>query len=147
MADPKQLRRVLTQMTQQVELAQAALREAKATETLLHDQLQQLHQYRLDYLKQAQQQTGNTVAASHYQQFNYFINKLDHAITQHIYKQRQQQAKTKELADQFQKINQRYQALQLLIDKTEGQLLQKQAKREQQAMDEFATLQYVRRRS
>ncbi|WP_298440426.1 flagellar export protein FliJ [uncultured Ferrimonas sp.] len=146
MADPKQLRKVLVMVDKALEQAGLELRQARSTEAALQEQMDELQRYRWDYVKQAQQKAGTTLQASEYQQFHYFISKLDTTISQHVVKQRSATEAVTHKQQLWQEAQQRQQALQLLIEKAEQQQLAAQAKREQGALDEFATQQYLRRR-
>ncbi|QIZ77353.1 flagellar export protein FliJ [Ferrimonas lipolytica] len=145
MADPKQLGKVLVMVDKQLEQANLALRQARSTVDALQQQMQQLQNYRWDYIKQAQNKKGGTLQASEYQQFHFYISKLDSTITQHVAKQRQAQEAVQQKQQDWQQAKQRQQALQLLIDNAEQQRRSAEAKREQSALDEFSTQQYLRR--
>ncbi|MBY6186876.1 flagellar export protein FliJ [Marinobacter hydrocarbonoclasticus] len=145
MSDPKQLAQVLAMADKALEKAALDLRSANSAVQALKQQLTQLQNYRWDYVKQAQQQAGTTLHASHYQQYHHFIAKLDAAITQHIARVRQAEAAAEQRQALWQQAHQRQQAIALLIDKNKARALQLAEKRSQRELDEFALQQFVRR--
>ncbi|MBY5990736.1 flagellar export protein FliJ [Ferrimonas balearica] len=146
MSDPKQLARVLELADKALEEAALNLRSANSAVQALKQQLSQLQNYRWDYVKQAQQQAGTTLQASHYQQYHHFIAKLDAAITQHNSKLRQAEAAAEQRQGLWQQAHQRQQAIALLIDKAKRAQQSRQEQRQQRELDEFALQQFVRRR-
>ncbi|WP_028117913.1 flagellar export protein FliJ [Ferrimonas senticii] len=146
MADPKQLAKVLQVVATQLEQAALQLKQAHQQQALLQQQMAQLQQYRWDYISQAQSQVQQTLSANTYQQYHHFIGRLDDTIAAHVGKQRRASEQVAEAKQQWQQVHQRQQALQLLIDRAQTDQLALQAKREQAALDEFATMQFVRRR-
>ncbi|SHI10488.1 flagellar export protein FliJ [Ferrimonas marina] len=145
MSDPKQLAKVLELAEQAFEQASLNLRSANSAVAACRQQLQQLQNYRWDYVKQAQQQAGATLSASDYQQYHHFIAKLDAAIVQQNNKLEQSVQAQQQRQGLWQEAQQRQKAIALLLEKEQTRRAQALAQREQRAMDEFALQQYVRR--
>ncbi|KFZ36897.1 flagellar export protein FliJ [Shewanella mangrovi] len=109
-------------------------------------QLQALHSYRLDYMKQLTGKQGQQIRAEAYQQFHRFIQQVDTAI-------KQQNAVVQE-AEQQKLHRQRYwmekqqkrKAVELLLEKKAAAAEAKQLKQEQKMTDEFAAQQFFRRK-
>ncbi|MBW3164290.1 flagellar export protein FliJ [Ferrimonas balearica] len=145
MSDPNQLAQVLGMADKALEKAALDLRSAHSAVQALKQQLTQLQNYRWDYVKQAQQQAGTTLQASHYQQYHHFIAKLDAAITQHIARVRQAEAAAQQRQTLWQQAHQRQQAIALLLEKNRTRAAALAEKRSQRELDEFALQQFVRR--
>lgn len=107
--------------------------------------LTSLQQYRVDYVRQIQQEGSGGVKARHYQQRLSFVAKLDKACEQqgHIIAQSKMaadQRRTQWLAQQ-----RRRQAVEKLIDKKQLNLQVIDNRSEQQLMDELAMQRILRR--
>ncbi|GAA4874475.1 flagellar export protein FliJ [Ferrimonas pelagia] len=146
MSDPKQLAKVLTLVEQELEQTSLHLRSANSAVAALKQQMQQLQDYRLDYVRQAQQKQGAVLQAGEYQQFHHYIAKLDAAITQHIGKIRQAEQAAQQRQQQWQACHQRQQAIALLINKAQQQQRLRADKALQRDLDEFSLQQFIRRR-
>lgn len=146
MADPKQLLKVLDMAQKKADKLGLELRQARSAQDALAQQMKQLQAYRLDYVQQAQQQSGSVLNISKFQQFNYIIAKLDASISQHLQKQQQAEQQVAEKQQIWMAARQRQQALKLLIENTEKKLQTERSRREQRNLDEYATQLFVRRK-
>lgn len=103
-----------------------------------------LEQYRLDYLRQAQNKAKQGMAANTYGQHQQFIGKLDKACEQ----QSKIVSNALLVADQrrMQWLQQqkKRKAVEMLLDKQQKALLLKQEKQEQQMLDELALQRFIR---
>ncbi|TKB47238.1 flagellar export protein FliJ [Ferrimonas sediminicola] len=145
MADPRQLVKVLELADKELEAAQLQLRSARSQADALREQLKSLESFRMDYVRQAAEKTGDKLAANHYQQYYHFVARLDGAIDQqHQQIQAADQAVT-QFQQRWQQVQQKQKALSLLIDKEMGRRRARAEKREQAELDEFALQQFLRR--
>jgi len=120
-------------------LAQQYLQEHKR-------KLAGLEQYRLDYLRQAQQKAKVGVAASTFNQHQQFIGKLDKACEQQSMVVR----KAMLVADQRRMTwlaqQKKRKAVEMLLEKQQHQAFLLGEKREQHMLDELALQKFVRQK-
>ncbi|BDY04031.1 flagellar export protein FliJ [Ferrimonas sp. YFM] len=147
MADPKQLAKVLELADRELEAAQLQLRSAQSQANALREQLKSLEAFRMDYVRQAAEKTGDKLAANHYQQYYHFVARLDGAIDQQHQQIQAADQAVGQFQQQWQKIQQKQKALALLIDKEHARRRARADKQEQVELDEFALQQYLRRQS
>ncbi|QJR81859.1 flagellar export protein FliJ [Alteromonas pelagimontana] len=106
--------------------------------------LTSLQQYRLDYLRQIQQNGRAGVAAKQYHQHLSFVGKLDKACEQ----QTQFVSQAAMVADQRKRVwmeqQKRRKAVDILIDKKQQEAINREARREQSMNDEFAMQKFFR---
>jgi flagellar protein FliJ len=122
------------------QLAQQYLQEHKR-------KLTGLEQYRLDYLRQAQQKAKVGVAASTFNQHQQFIGKLDKACEQQSMVVR----KAMLVADQRRMTwlaqQKKRKAVEMLLEKQQHQAFLLGEKREQHMLDELALQKFVRQKA
>lgn len=148
-----QLNRSLKQLAVVLRLEEdkekAALHAFKTAQDYLQQQqnkLSSLQQYRLDYMRQIQQEGSSGVMARHYQQRLSFVGKLDKACEQQSNVVRQSMLAMEQRRAQWLAQQQRRKAVDKLIEKSRSSLATLDARTEQQEMDEYA-MQGLRRRS
>ena len=141
----EQLATVLKMELEKENKALNAFRLAQDYHQQQRTKLTSLQQYRMDYVRQLQQEGSGGVKAHHYQQRLSFVAKLDKACEQqgHVIaqcKMAADQRRTQWLAQQ-----RRRQAVEKLIEKKDQSLQIIDNRLEQQMMDELATQRLLRR--
>lgn len=106
--------------------------------------LTSLQQYRLEYMRQLQQEGGKGVGARHYQQKLSFVAKLDKACEQQNQIIAQASVVVSQRKRQWLTQQRKRQAVEKLIDKKQGTLVQLENRQEQQLNDEFALQRILR---
>ncbi|TPV61923.1 flagellar export protein FliJ [Aestuariibacter sp. GS-14] len=106
--------------------------------------LASLQQYRLEYMRQLQQEGGKGVGARHYQQKLSFVAKLDKACEQQNQIIAQASVVASQRKRQWLTQQRKRQAVEKLIDKKQGTLVQLENRQEQQLNDEFALQRILR---
>ncbi|MDB2386231.1 flagellar export protein FliJ [Shewanella sp.] len=125
------------QASLQVRSAQLALQKQQ-------NQLDALQNYRLDYMKQMEQQQGQNISASHYHQFHQFVRQIDAAIVQQVNSVQEASKQQQYRQINWQEKQQKRKAVELLLaNKAEKAQLLEQRK-EQKLVDEFASQQFYR---
>lgn len=106
--------------------------------------LSSLQQYRLDYLRQIQQNGKGGVGAKVYHQHLNFVGKLEKACQQ----QMNMISQANMVADQRKRAwleqQKRRKAVDMLIEKKAEEKVRKEARQEQALMDEFAMQKFFR---
>lgn len=144
MPDIRQLSKVL-EIREKAE-ATAAAQLAKAQQSLVHQQsqLQTMLDYRQEYLMRISDQNNQTISAQYFQSLQELVSRLDGAmgrsreavdIAGKVVEQRQ---------GLWQKARAERRAVELLIEKEQSRQALKQARKEQQTMDEFAMNKFIR---
>lgn len=109
------------------------------------DKLAGLQQYRLEYLQQIQQKGNKGVGAMSFSQHQAFIEKLDKACEI----QNNEIIQTKQVVDQRKQLwlkqQQKRKAVEMLIDRKQSEFNAKQARIEQQMLDEIALQKFIRK--
>ena len=121
----------------------------KARQFLVDNQnkLEDIRQYRIDYLHSVQERGRQGIGGNNFAHFNSFITKLDDATDQ--------QAQVVDTAHQvveqrqqfFLEQQQKRKAIELLIEKDQLRRQAAEAKKEQQMLDEFATIQFFKKQN
>ena len=106
--------------------------------------LTSLQQYRLEYMRQLQQEGGKGVGARHYQQKLSFVAKLDKACEQQNQIIAQASVVVSQRKRQWLTQQRKRQAVEKLIDKKQSTLVQLENRQEQQLNDEFALQRILR---
>ncbi|RDV25072.1 flagellar export protein FliJ [Alteromonas aestuariivivens] len=108
--------------------------------------LTSLEQYRLDYLRQIQQNGKSGLGAQQYSQHLSFVGKLDKACQQQTTILSQATLVADQRKQQWLAQQKRRKAVELLLDKQAQQAQQKALQAEQRLMDEFASQKYFRQK-
>lgn len=106
--------------------------------------LQSLEQYRLDYMRQVQQNGKQGLEARNYNQHLAFVSKLDKACEQQTAILSKATLAADQRKRQWLQQQQKEKAVTTLIDKKHAQLGVIHARQEQNLMDEFATQKFLR---
>jgi flagellar protein FliJ len=122
------------------QLAQQYLQEHKR-------KLAGLEQYRLDYLRQAQQKAKAGVAASTFNQHQQFIGKLDKACEQQSMVVRKAVLVTDQRRMAWLAQQKKRKAVEMLLEKQQHQAFLLGEKREQQMLDELSLQKFLRRKA
>lgn len=104
-----------------------------------------LEQYRMDYLRQTQQNGSSGVTGQHFSQQLNFVGKLDKACEQQAGVHRQSLLVADQRKNQWLKQQQKRKAIETLLEKKARQQQLRELKAEQQLLDEFAIQQHIRR--
>jgi len=128
------------QAAQQLKSAQLALQKSQA-------QMDALRHYRLDYMKQMKSHQGKQVSANYYHQFHKFVEQIDEAITKQYVSLNEADSQRMHRQLHWQQQQQKRKSIELLLDKKAIQAQLAELRQEQKISDEFASLQFSRRRS
>ena len=127
------------------EQASLQLRAAQLELQRRQIQLKALQDYRLDYMKQMEQQQGKNISASYYHQFHQFVRQVDDAIVQQVNSVQEANTQQQHRQAHWQEKQQKRKAVELLLaNKAEKAQLAEQ-RREQKMVDEFASQQFYRK--
>ncbi|MCL1093763.1 flagellar export protein FliJ [Shewanella kaireitica] len=127
------------------EQASLQLRAAQLELQRRQSQLKALQDYRLDYMKQMEQQQGKNISASYYHQFHQFVRQVDDAIVQQVNSVQEANTQQQHRQTHWQEKQQKRKAVELLLaNKAEKAQLAEQ-RREQKMVDEFASQQFYRK--
>ncbi|MDC8830494.1 flagellar export protein FliJ [Alteromonas gilva] len=143
----KSLKQLATVLRLEQDKEQSALQAFKTAQDYYQQQrakLTSLQQYRLEYMRQIQQEGGNGVGALHYQQRLSFVGKLDKACEQQGHIIAQSKMAVDQRRGQWLAQQRRRQAVEKLIEKKQQSLQIIDNRLEQQMMDELA-IQRLRR--
>ena len=109
--------------------------------------LQQLQQYRTDYIEDLKKNGGGGLAATRYQQHLSFVSKLDLACEQQMHVISRAAMAMDQCKSDWLKKQQRKEAIIKLIEKQQREHEYKLLRQEQLEMDEFSNQQFLRRKS
>lgn len=145
MAKPDPLDTVLKLALDAEEQASLQLRSAQMVLQKCQQQLSALQQYRLDYMKQMEQQQGQVISASNYHQFHQFIRQIDEAITKQHFAVNESD-KQRQIGQQVWQVKQqKRKAVELLLERKAHKRQLAELKQEQKMIDEFASQQFFRK--
>ena len=147
MARPDPLHTVLKLAQDAEEQAALQLRSAQLDCQKRQSQLEALNNYRLDYMKQMDNQIGQNISASHYHQFHQFIKQIDNAISQQVRVVKEAETQRGYRQQHWMEKQQKRKAVDLLLANKAEKALVAENKREQKMSDEFAMQQFIRRKS
>ncbi|NLC37414.1 MAG: flagellar export protein FliJ [Alcaligenaceae bacterium] len=121
-----------------VDEAAKVLQKAASERDKAQQQLDMLHDYRLDYAQRLLQSTEVGVTASNYLNFRRFLNTLDEAIVQQNNIVAHSESQLTAGRQQWQAEKQRLGAYEALQSRQRQQQVLRNARREQRANDEIA---------
>lgn len=128
------------QLARQFQLAQQEV-------DLNKQKLSSLEQYRLDYLRQIQNQASGGLAGQNYNQLQNFVGKLDKACQQQTQVHSQSVLVAQQRKEQWLRQQRKRKAVEMLLGKKRQQRMIKEDRAEQAMLDELATGQFIRRKS
>jgi flagellar FliJ protein len=141
-----QLQTVLRVETEREQVAAKRFIASQQHHQTQRQKLQQLQQYRTDYIEQIKKNGSSGYEPTRYQQHLSFVGKLDLACEQQLHViARANMAMEQSKADWLKK-QQRKEAIIKLLEKQEQEIAYKNQRIEQQDMDEFSNQQYLRRK-
>lgn len=146
MSRPDPLYTVLKLAVDAEEQAALQLRSAQLDCQKRQNQLDALNNYRLDYMKQMDDQVGKNISASQYHQFHRFIKQIDQAITQQLGVVKEADVQRGYRQQHWMEKQQRRKAVELLLASKAQKALAVENKREQKMTDEFASQQFYRKK-
>ena len=141
------LKLVFDQREKQVSKAQQAYQQAQQALFEQRQQLQNLHQYRRQYVEQLSEKGSQGLSIGDLSKFQQFIVQIDQGVTQHqqgIVKFEYNVQATKKL---WIKAQVNCKALGMLIAKKEKKRIAIADKKEQMLLDEFSTFQHFQKQS
>ena len=127
------------------EQAALQLKSAQLEQQKFEGQLEALNNYRLEYMKQMNENQGKTLSASEYHSFHEFIKQIDQALVQQVNTVKEAQNQTQHRQVNWQQKQQKRKAVELLLAKNADKAQQIANKQEQKASDEFAMQQFIRK--
>ncbi len=128
------------------EQASLQLRSAQLELQRRQNQLDALQNYRLDYMKQMEQQQGQSISASHYHQFHQFVRQIDTAIIQQVNTVQEADNQRQHRQIYWQEKQQKRKAVELLLANKAEKDKVAELRAEQKMVDEFASQQFYRKR-
>ncbi|ABZ76018.1 flagellar export protein FliJ [Shewanella halifaxensis HAW-EB4] len=146
MAKPDPLHMVLKLTQDAEEQASLQLRSAQLELQRRQNQLEALQNYRLDYMKQMEQQQGQSISASHYHQFHQFVRQVDAAIVQQVNAVKDADNQRQHRQVYWQEKQQKRKAVELLLANKAEKAKLAELRAEQKMVDEFASQQFYRKR-
>ncbi|MDX3773749.1 flagellar export protein FliJ [Chromatiaceae bacterium AAb-1] len=108
---------------------------------------QGLATYRTEYIQQSQQQGSAGLQSRQFNQFVNFIAKLDQALQQQAKAVQQARTVAEQRKQSWLVMQKKRKALELLVQRADAVALQKLLKQEQKMADEFASQQFMRKRT
>ena len=111
------------------------------------NKLQQLKQYRIEYLEQMQVKISQGVSGSTLQQYHQFLNKLDLAINQQNNVTEQCESQLALTKEQWQSKRSKAKAITQVMDKMTVNEQHAKDKRESNQSDEMSTQAFLRRQN
>lgn len=108
--------------------------------------LQSVSDYRLEYMKRLNQQSSEGIDSATYNHYHAFIKKLDYASDQVKIAMQQAKALVEQSKSLWFKQKQKVQAVEMLANKRNLELVKIENKKEQSMFDEIATQQFIRRK-
>lgn len=121
-----------------VDTAAKAVQQAANERSAAQEQLDMLHNYRLDYAQRLLESGQGGLTASNYLNFRRFLNTLDDAISQQNSIVAHSESQLAAGRQQWQAEKQRLGAFEALQNRQLQQQALKEARREQRASDEIA---------
>ena len=146
MAKPDPLHLVLKLAEEAEEQASLQLRSAEFELQRRQNQLLALQNYRLDYMKQMEQQQGQSISASNYHQFHQFVRQVDTAIGQQVHAVKEAEGLKHHRQSHWQEKQQKRKAVELLLANKAEKALLAERRQEQKIIDEFASQQFYRKK-
>jgi len=129
---------------------QKAAQQLQMAEHDYQDNLQRLQNvsdYRLEYMKRLNQRSLEGIDSSTYRHFHAFVAKLDNAAEQVEIAIKQAKSLVEQRKQQWLEQRRKVKAVEHLCDKKQKILQKKADKQEQNMFDEIATQQFIRRRA
>ncbi|QOL27093.1 flagellar export protein FliJ [Thalassotalea sp. LPB0316] len=126
--------------------AATALQQAEAEYQQNISRLQNVSDYRLEYMKRLSERSKIGIDSATYTHFHAFVQKLDYASEQVEIALKQAKALVEQRKQQWLAQQQKVQAVELLREKLIAKERCKADKLEQKMFDEIATQQFVRRK-
>ncbi len=108
------------------------------------EKLQQLIQYRAEYVASMTYKTEQGMSGDQLQQYHTFLNKLDDAINQQRSAVEVSEQSLNNSKDQWRENNTRASAISRVIGNLEGKEIQQQNKKESAQLDELSTQAFLR---
>ncbi|MGS0695561.1 flagellar export protein FliJ [Shewanella sp. 0m-4] len=146
MTKPDPLHMVLKLTQDAEEQASLQLRSAQLELQRRQSQLEALQNYRLDYMKQMEQQQGQSISASHYHQFHQFVRQIDAAIVQQVNTVKDADTQRQHRQAYWQEKQQKRKAVELLLANKAEKAKLAELRSEQKMVDELASQQFYRKR-
>jgi flagellar FliJ protein len=141
----KQLETLLTIEQNKVQRLADELRQAEHTWQQHKLRLNNVGQYRLEYMKQLMERCKQGIDSATYNHFHAFVSKLDNAAEQLQIAIAQAKALVDQKKQAWRKQQQRVKSIELLIEKKQQQYQVILQRKEQKMFDEIANQAYVRR--
>ncbi|GIU20191.1 flagellar export protein FliJ [Shewanella sp. MBTL60-007] len=146
MARTEPLLMVLKLSQEAEEQASLQLRSAQLEWQKRQNQLEALQNYRLDYMKQMEQQQGQSISASNYHQFHQFVRQVDAAIVQQVAAVQDADNQRQHRQVHWQEKQQKRKAVELLLANKAEKARLAELRVEQKMVDEFASQQFYRKK-
>ncbi|MCG9729269.1 flagellar export protein FliJ [Shewanella sp. Isolate13] len=146
MARTEPLLMVLKLSQEAEEQASLQLRSAQLEWQKRQNQLEALQNYRLDYMKQMEQQQGQSISASNYHQFHQFVRQVDAAIVQQLNAVQDADNQRQHRQVHWQEKQQKRKAVELLLANKAAKAQLAELRAEQKMVDEFASQQFYRKK-
>lgn len=139
-----------TLLKYELDKEQKAITQLKHAESDYQDnvmRLQNVGEFRLEYMKRLNDRSLKGVDSSTYRHFHAFVSKLDNAAEQVRVAINQAKALVEQRKKQWLAQRQKVKAVEMLREKKQLALAKTAAKQEQNMFDEIATQQFIRAKS
>lgn len=137
---------LLEQAKEQENQAVMALTQARGELEGYYRQLKQIEQYRLDYCQQLVERGQQGLTASQYTHLNRFLTTLDETLAKQQKAEHHFKSQVESCEQHWLERRKQRRSYEWLMEKKRSEKAREQVHREQKLMDEFATLQYSRRK-
>jgi len=141
------LKLVYDQRKKQVDTALQVYQKAQQTLFEQRQQLQNLHQYRRQYINQLSEKGSQGLSIADLGKYQQFIVQIDNGVGQHQQNLIKFEYNVKTTKDLWIKAQVNCKAMGMLLEKKEKKRVALEDKKEQMLLDEFGTFQYFQKQS
>ncbi|MGY3570368.1 flagella biosynthesis chaperone FliJ [Vibrio sp. SCSIO 43135] len=138
---------LLDQSKEREEQAVLALNTARVELENYYDQLSQIEQYRLDYCQQLIDRGKSGLTASEYSHLNRFLTQLDETLAKQKQAENHFKSQVENCQQHWMEVRKQRRSYEWMLEKKQTERQKQLARKEQQQLDEFSTLQFSRNRA
>ena len=141
-----QFEQVLNLAKEKEEQALVQLRNARIYLQQNEQQMSSLTFYKDDYIKQFSKKQQGLVSGQMHQQYHDFLMNIDRSMERQRMALKEIQEHVEHCHRQWQVLNQKYRAIEKLIEREKKALILREELNEQNELDEFVNAQYLRKK-
>ncbi|MCW8333511.1 flagellar export protein FliJ [Vibrio paucivorans] len=138
---------LLDQSKEREEQAVLALNTARVELENYYDQLSQIEQYRLDYCQQLIDRGKSGLTASEYSHLNRFLTQLDETLAKQKQAENHFKSQVENCQQHWMEVRKQRRSYEWMLEKKQTERQKQLARKEQQQLDEFSTLQFSRNKA